>query len=196
MWARDGVVPQAVHGTPSALETHSWLPEPRSWWARWPGLHGAVRSAEGALRPPPGRVRFGGPPGVGACVTFVKGCSYLSWKAFLESCSQQSSRVKLCDDKCRPQSPISDDSPLGVPGVSSAPATCQHLELSQPGGSDAHAREPGLCAPTELGDRAAGCPSSECIQTPHSPSGMAVFPCVLGVQPWSGSRSGHICVHP
>ena len=61
----------------------------------------------------------------------------------------------------------------------SAPATCQHLELSQPRGSDAHARQSGLCAPTELDDRTAGCPLSECIQTPHSPSGMAAFLCVL-----------------
>ena len=44
----------------------------------------------------------------------MKGCSYLSSKAFLESCCQQSSRVKLCDDNCRPQSPVADDSPLGL----------------------------------------------------------------------------------
>lgn len=113
MWAQGGVVPLAVHTT-SVLETHSWLPEPGSCWAWWPGLHGAVRPAEGALPPPPGGVRFWEAPGVGACVTFVKGSSYLSLKAFLESFCQQSSRVKLCDDNCRPQSPVSDDSPLGL----------------------------------------------------------------------------------
>lgn len=171
---------------------------PRTWilvglvaWPAW-----SSQACRGHSSPQPGGVRFWEPPGVGACVTFVKVCSYLSLKAFLESCSQQSSRVKLCDDNCRPQSPVSDDSPLGFLKSPSAPATCQHLELSQPGGSDAHARQPGLCAPTELSNRNAGCPLSECIQTPHSPSATAAFQCVLGAQPWSGSRNGNICVHP
>lgn len=38
---------------------------------------------------------------------------------FLEGCSQQSSRARLCVDNCRSQSPVPGDSPLGVPEVPS-----------------------------------------------------------------------------
>lgn len=89
---------------------------PRTWillglvaWPAW-----SSQACRGRSAPPPGGVRFWEAPGVGACVTFVKGSSYLSLKAFFESFCQQSSRVKLCDDNCRPQSPVSDDSPLGL----------------------------------------------------------------------------------
>lgn len=66
---------------------------PRTWilvglvaWPAW-----SSQACRGHSSPQPGGVRFWEPPGAGACVTFVKVCSYLSLKAFLESCSQQSS---------------------------------------------------------------------------------------------------------
>lgn len=109
MWAQGGVVPLAVHTT-SVLETHSWLPEPGSCWAWWPGLHGAVRPAEGALPTPTWWSQVLGSTRSWSLRHF---CERILLP-FLESFCQQSSRVKLCDDNCRPQSPVSDDSPLGL----------------------------------------------------------------------------------
>lgn len=74
---------------------------------------------------------FSEPLGVGSLSHFCE----RTLLPFLESCSQESSRARLCVDNCRPQSPVPDNSPGGFLKSPSAPATCQHLEPSRAGGS-------------------------------------------------------------
>lgn len=122
-----------------------------------------------ALFPPTWWSQVLGTTRVGACVTLRKyALTFL--ESLPESCSQQSPESSSVMTTAGPQSPVSDDF-IGVPEVSQCSSHMPASGTSQPGGPDAHARQPGLCAPTELSNnRNAGCPLSECIQTPHSPS--------------------------
>ena len=75
---------------------------------------------------------FSGPLGVGACVTFVKGCSYLSLRAVLRKAPGPGSVLTTAG-----HSPLSQITPQGGFLKSpSAPATCQHLEPSRAGGPE------------------------------------------------------------